>query len=63
MGVLATCMSCAPCACSTLRSQKRAPDSPETGIINSCELSCGYWEVNLGLLEMQWLLLTAKPSL
>lgn len=61
MGVLATCMSCAPCACSTLRSQKRAPDSRDWNY--SYELSCGYWEVNLGLLKMQWLLLTAKPSL
>lgn len=29
----------------------------------SCELSCGCWESNLGLLEEQQVLLTAKPFL
>ena len=32
-------------------------------IIDSCELPCSDWEVNLGSLEEQPVLLTAKPSL
>lgn len=37
--------------------------SPGTGITASCELSCVYWLLNLGLLEEQPVLLPAKPSL
>jgi len=34
-----------------------------TGVIDSCELPCGCWDLNLGLLEEQPALLTAEPSL
>jgi hypothetical protein len=37
--------------------------SPETGVIDSCELPCGYWELNPGPLEEQVVLLTDKTSL
>ena len=37
--------------------------SPGTGVTNSCELPCGCWDLNLGLLEEQPVLLTAEPSL
>ena len=36
---------------------------PETGVTDSCELSYGCWELNLGPLEEQLVLLTAEPSL
>jgi hypothetical protein len=37
--------------------------SPGAGVIGPCELACGFWELNLGPLEEQPVLLTAKPSL
>ena len=36
---------------------------PGTRITDSCELLCGCWELNLGPLEEQPVLLTAEPSL
>ena len=33
------------------------------GITDSCELPCGCWELNLGPLEKQSLLLIDEPSL
>jgi hypothetical protein len=40
-------------------SWKRASDP----ITDGCEPPCGFWELNLGLLEEQPVLLTAEPSL
>lgn len=34
--------------------------SPETGVIDTCELSCGCSEVNLGPLEEKQMLLTTE---
>ena len=34
-----------------------------TGVIDSCELPCGCWELNPGPLEEQSLLLTTESSL
>lgn len=34
-----------------------------TGIINGCELPCGFLEMKLGLMEEQAIILTSKPSL
>jgi hypothetical protein len=36
--------------------------SPETGVTDSCEITYRCWELNLGLLEEQLVLLTAEPS-
>ena len=36
---------------------------PGTGITDSYELSCGCWEMNLGLLKQQPVLLITEPSL
>jgi hypothetical protein len=36
--------------------------SPETSVTNSCELPCRYLEFNLGPLEEQPVVLSAKPS-
>jgi hypothetical protein len=36
---------------------------PETGVTDNCQLPCGCWELNLGPLEEQLVLLTAEPSL
>lgn len=41
---------------------KRGYEIPETGIIDCCELSCKFWELNL-CLEAQSVCLTAEPSL
>jgi hypothetical protein len=35
--------------------------SPGIGVIDSCELPCGCWELNLGPLEEQPVLLTTSP--
>jgi hypothetical protein len=32
-------------------------------VTDSCELLCGCWELNLGPLEVQSVLLTTEPSL
>jgi hypothetical protein len=45
--------------CYTRKKEKRAPDP----ITDGCELTCGCWELNLGTLEEQSMLLTAEPSL
>lgn len=31
-------------------------------VVSSCELPCGYWQLNQGLLESHPVLLTAEPS-
>jgi hypothetical protein len=36
---------------------------PVTGITDSCETPCGCWELNLGPLKEQWMLLSTKSSL
>lgn len=46
----------------THRAQKGI-ESPRTGLMGGCELSCGYWELNLGALQEQQVLLTDEPSL
>jgi hypothetical protein len=35
----------------------------DLGVIDSCELPLGYWDLNLRPLEEQSVLLTAEPSL
>jgi hypothetical protein len=35
---------------------------PGTGVVDGCELPCGCWESNLGLLEEQPVLLTTEPA-
>jgi hypothetical protein len=43
---------------------RREIRSPETGVIDGCELSCKCWELNLGLLlKAQQVFLIAEPSL
>lgn len=34
-----------------------------TGVIDGCEPSCGYWELNPGTLQGQQVLLTAETAL
>ncbi|XP_052021605.1 death domain-containing protein CRADD isoform X2 [Apodemus sylvaticus] len=53
---------CVPCAC--------LPQRPAGGVrfhgtrvSDSCELPCGSWELNLGLLEEQLVISTTKPPL
>jgi hypothetical protein len=42
---------------------RRGIASPGTGVTDSCELPCECWELNLGPLEEQAVLLTIEPSL
>ena len=51
MVVLPARKVCAPCACSTCGSQKRASDSPGTRFTDGSEWSLGCWELNPGPLE------------
>ena len=45
-------------------SEKRKGDGiPDTGVRDGCEPPCGFWELNLGPLKEQQVLLTAEPSL
>ena len=37
--------------------------SPETGVMDSCQLLCGCWELNPESQQEQSVLLTAEPSL
>jgi hypothetical protein len=43
--------------------QKRKLEAPETGVTCGCELPYGCWELNLGPLQEQPVLLTMEPSL
>ena len=36
---------------------------PKAGVAGGCELQCQCWELNLGPLQEQQVLLTAEPSL
>ena len=40
---------------------QRTHQVPRTGVAHSCELPCGCWELNLGPLEEQLVLLTDEP--
>jgi hypothetical protein len=37
-------------------------ESPGTRVVDSCEMPCGCWELNLGSLKEQPMLLTVEPS-
>lgn len=54
---------CAPQACLEPTKVKRGYQSPGTGIVDSCELPCQYWESNPGPLQEQPVLLTGAKSL
>lgn len=56
--------ACAPCVCVTkcLWKLERALGAPGTGVIESCEQLCRYWELNLGPLQEQLVLLTTESS-
>lgn len=38
-------------------------ETSELGVTDGCKPSCGFWELNHGPLQEQWVLLTIKPSL
>ena len=66
LSVFACECGCVLCGCSTHRGQKRAWDffpPTETGVSDSCEPPCGCWELHMGPLEEQPVLLSAEPSL
>jgi hypothetical protein len=51
IGVLTVCMLC------------KGVGSPGTRVIDSCEPPCECWELNLGLLKVQPVVLIAEPTL
>lgn len=62
MSVLPACVS-VHCVPGALGEQRSVSDPLElTGAIDSCELPCGCWEMNLCPLEEQSVLATADPS-
>jgi hypothetical protein len=48
--------------CPGLAKARRGIQSPRARVTDGCELSCECWELNLGPLQEQSVLLTAKPS-
>jgi hypothetical protein len=48
--------------CAMPSEARRGCLSPGTGVANSCELPCGWQELNPGPLQEQVVLLTAEPS-
>ncbi|ERE88245.1 hypothetical protein H671_1g3204 [Cricetulus griseus] len=58
---LPTLCLCTKCFDSALGGQKRASDPLDLELqTDSCELTCGCWELNLGLLEKQKVALTTE---
>jgi hypothetical protein len=53
------CSICMPCA----HSGQRGIVSPEAGVIDSCELLHGFWELNPSPLQDQHVLLIIEPPL
>lgn len=45
------------------RRPEKDTGSHGTGITDGCKLTCGCWELNLGHLQEQPVLLSAEPSL
>jgi hypothetical protein len=62
LGVLLDCMSMHH-VCVVFMRPEESVGSPGTGGIDSCELPCGCWELNLGLLEVQPALLINTNTL
>lgn len=54
-----TCTTFVPGVCS---GQKRALGPFETGVVDGCDLLCGSWEQNPGLLQEKAFLTTAPES-
>ena len=57
IGVLLACLS------AVYMCEREGVRSPGTGVIDSCDLLCGCWELNSGPLEELPMLLTTEPSL
>lgn len=50
-----------PCASRSSQMSSEAPDLLK--LTDGCKLPCGYWELDLGPLQEQEVLLAAEPSL
>ena len=57
------CLCTTSVPCSGGGQKEGGVGSPGTGIPDGCELSCGCWELNLGFLKAQPVLLPIEPSL
>jgi E3 ubiquitin-protein ligase NEDD4 len=42
---------------------RRDVGSPGTGVMDGCEPQCGFWELNLSVMQEQQVLLPAEPCL
>lgn len=62
MGILHTYLSVHPVWAWYPQSPQFGVRPTRTGIIDSCELSSGWWELKLCLMNMESFLLTAEPS-
>jgi len=60
---LYVCMHVHPVCAWCLRRSEEGIRSPGTGDKEGCEPPCGFWELNLGPLQEQQVLLTTEPSL
>ena len=58
------CLGVLPvCVYSAHRPEEGENQIPVTGVIDSCELPYGCWELNTTILQEQQVYLTAEPSL
>lgn len=60
--IVSVCLCIHKHRCSWLKPDENMR-SPGTGVIGSCELLCEYWDLNLGPVEKQPVLLTVSPVL
>ena len=51
MCVFACIYVCVPCVCLVPTEERIGVRSPETGVTDGCEPTCGFWEWNLGPLQ------------
>lgn len=63
MVVLLVCFSVFHLCAWYLQRPEEGVESPRTRLTDACELSCMYWKLNLGHLEVRQVLLTAESSI
>lgn len=62
MNVSLVCLSVFHLCARYLQRPEEGVESPRTRVTDACELSCRYWKLNLGRLEVQQVLLVAESS-
>jgi hypothetical protein len=59
---VSVCVSVGICVCLCVCNVNACFRSPGTGVTDGCELPCGFWEPNSGLLHEQERFLIVQPS-